>query len=234
MKTEDRNRHLISFTKIMARLMTLLFPAMARLFGKKGIKALQLAMYQIGIDRAPILKEALGVDVNDARSLGRVLDFDDGLAGVKGVWPVETKGKAMKVVSRCPMAHILTRCPEICRTIIAAMEAGTFHPLNPNIKVPEIPKLITEGGDCCVGTIELPYLDESSASRISPWATGSNVCPPAISVPGLNRKLACRALKSLGTASISILKYGTEQEMAWYDFFKCGADQRHPSSDHLA
>ena len=63
----------------MAAFMTLLFPAVNGLFGKKGIKALQLIMYQMGIDRAPILKEALNIDVNDARSLGRILDFDDGL-----------------------------------------------------------------------------------------------------------------------------------------------------------
>jgi hypothetical protein len=215
-------RYLISFTEVMAIFMALLFPLVNRLFGKKGIKAIQLIMYQIGIDRARILKEALNIDVNDARSLGRILDFDDGLAGVKGVWTVEAKGKATKVVTICPMAYILARCPEICRTIIAAMEAGTFYHLNPNVKVPEIPELISEGSDCCVGTIELSYLDESTASRISPHAAGNNVYPPAINIPGLKTKLARQALKSLKAAFVRLLRYGTEQEMAWYDFFKYG------------
>jgi len=220
----EHDRHLISFTKIMAVFMTLLFPSVNRLFGKRGIKAIQLVMYQIGIDRALILKEALGTDVDDARSLGRILDFDDGLGGVKGVWTMESKGKAIKVVRTCPMAYILARCPEICRTIIAAMEAGTFHRLNPNIKVPEIAKLISEGSDCCVGTIELSYLDEHTASEISPEATGASNCPPAPDIPGLNKKLTFQALKSLGTAFIRLVRYGTKQEMAWYDFFKYGED----------
>ena len=210
----------MSFIKIMAALMTLLFPAVDRLFGKKGIRALQFIMYQMGIDRSPILKEALKIDVNDARSLGRILDFDDGLCEVKGVWRVETKGKAIKVVSTCPLGRILARCPEICRTIIAAMEAGTFYPLNPGLKVPELPKLISEGGNCCVGTIELPYLEKHTASEISPHATGAGNYAPAIHIPGLNKKLAYQALKTIGTSSIRLLRYGTKQEMAWYDFFK--------------
>ena len=216
----SRSLFLISFIKIMAALMTLLFPAINGLFGKKGIKALQLIMYQMGIDRSPILKKALKIDVNDARSLGRILDFDDGLCEVKGVWKMETKGKAIKVVSTCPLGRILARCPEICRTIIAAMEAGTFYSLNPDIRVPELPKLISEGGDCCVGTIELPYPEEHTASEISPQATGADNYAPAIDIPGLNKKLACQALKTLGTSSIRLLRYGTKQEMAWYDFFK--------------
>ena len=220
----EHDRHVISFTKIMAVFMTLLFPSVNRLFGKRGIKAIQLVMYQIGIDRALILKEALGTDVDDARSLGRILDFDDGLGGVKGVWIVESKGKAIKVVRTCPMAYILARCPEICRTIIAAMEAGTFYRLNPNIKVPEIPKLISEGSDCCVGTIELSYLDEQTAAETSPEATGTSNHPPAPDIPGLNKKLAFQALKSLGTAFVRLVRYGTKQEMAWYDFFKYGED----------
>ena len=221
-ETSDCDRFLISYTKIMAVFLTLLFPFVNRLFGKKGIKAIQLVMYQIGIDRAQILRKALGTDVDDARSLGRILDFDDGLACVKGVWAMETKGKAIKVVKTCPIANILARCPEICRTIIAAMEAGTFHRLNPNIKVPEIPKLISEGSDCCVGTIELPYLDKHTASEISPEATGTSNYTPVPDIPGLYKRLSLQALKSLGTAFMRLLKYGTKQEMAWYHFFKYG------------
>ena len=223
-ETPDQDRHLICFTKIMALFMTLLFPSVKRLFGKKGIKAIQLVMYQIGADRAFILKEALGTDVEDARSLGRILDFDDGLGGVKGAWTMETKGKAIKVVRTCPMAYILARCPEICRNIIAAMEVGTFYRLNHNIKVPEIPKLISEGSNCCVGTIELPYLDEQTASEISPEATGAGNYSPAPDIPGLNKKLGFQALKSLGTAFMNLLRYGTKQEMPWYDFFKYRED----------
>jgi hypothetical protein len=221
-------RYLISSTEILAICMILLFSSAKRLFGKKGIKAIQLIMYQMGMGRAHILRDALDIDVNDARTLGRILDFDDGLAGVKGAWTLETKGKAVKVVTTCPMAHILARCPEICRTIIAAMEAGTFHRLNPNISVPEIPRLISEGGDSCVGTIELFYLDDSTASRISPHATGSDVCPPVISIPGLKTKLAWQGFKSFSAACYRLVRYGTKQEMAWYDFFKYRASKPFP------
>ena len=59
LRAEIRNpkysRYLISFIKIMAAFMTLLFPAVNGLFGKKGIKVLQFIIYQMGIDRAPIL-----------------------------------------------------------------------------------------------------------------------------------------------------------------------------------
>ena len=213
----------------MIAFMSLLFPSVNRLFGEKGIKAMQLMMYQVGIDRASILEEALNIDVNDARNLGRILDFDDGLAGVKGVWSIETRGKAIKVVSTCPMGNILARCPEICRTIIAAMEAGTFYRLNASIKVPEIPKLISEGSDCCVGTIELSYLAEHTAYKTSPDATGTSNYPPAPHIPGLYKKLAFQSLKSLGTALMRLLRYGTKQEMAWYGFFK----YEKPSGSHF-
>lgn len=181
---------------------------------------MQLIMYQIGMDRAPILRKALSIDVNDARSLGRVLDFDDGLGGVKGVWTVETKGKAIKVVDTCPIGRILVRCPEICKTIIAALEAGTFYRLNPNLKVQEVPKLISEGADCCVGTIELAYLDKQTASEPSPQATGRNNRPRALHTRQLNARLASQGLKSLCMAIVRLVRYGTKQEMAWYDFYR--------------
>ncbi|KPJ64026.1 MAG: hypothetical protein AMJ45_06500, partial [Syntrophobacter sp. DG_60] len=174
------------FIKMMAAITTFLFPMVYKLFGKRGIKAWQLILYQMGMDRSLILKQELQVDVNDARSLGKIIDYDDGLARVKGTWVAEKKGKAMKIVKICPIGKILR--PEICLNLVVALEAGTLYPLNPNIKVPEITKLISKGDDCCVGVIELPYLDKRIADQDSSYSTGKNYAPP-INIAHLNRRL---------------------------------------------
>jgi len=204
------------FIKLMAVVTTIIFPIIYKLFGEKGIKAWQLILYQIGIERANILKDALGVDVNDARSLGRILDYDDSLAGVKGIWVEEKRGKATKVVRVCPIGRLLR--PEICTNIIAAMEAGTFYPLNPRIKVPEVTKLISKGDDCCIGTIELPYLDKEVADKTSPYSTGKRY--PTIAVPGLKKRLFLQSIRGFIKAILNFFRYGIRQEMYWYDFFK--------------
>lgn len=204
------------FIKCMAAITSLLFPVVYKLFGERGIKAWQLIFYQIGIGRSSILKEGLKIDVNDARSLGRIFDYDDSLAHVKGIWEMEKKGKTIKVVKVCPIAYILR--PEICLNLIAALEAGTFYPLNSRIKVPDIPKLISRGDDCCIGTIELPYLAKEVADQISPYSTGKQY--PLINIPGLNKRLFCQTIKSFLKAVFNFLKHGTKQQMYWYEFFK--------------
>ncbi len=201
----------------MAAITTFLFPIVYKLFGKRGIKAWQLILYQMGMDRSFILKEELKVDVNDARSLGKIIDYDDGLARVKGIWVTEKKGKAIKVVKICPIGRILR--PEICLNLVGALEAGTFYPLNPNIKVPEITKLISKGDECCVGVIELPYLNKQIANQNSSYRTGKNYAPP-INIPYLNRKLFFISIKSFLKAIFRLFKYGMRQKMHWYEFFE--------------
>jgi hypothetical protein len=93
--------------------------------------------------------------------------------------------------------------PEICLNLIAALEAETFYPLNPRIKAPDIPKLISRGDDFCIGTIELPYLDEKVANRISPYSTGKQY--PLINIPGLNKRLFCQTIKSFLKAILNFL-----------------------------
>lgn len=202
---------------MMAAITTFFFPIVYKLFGKRGIKAWQLILYQMGMDRSLILKQELKVDVNDARSLGKIIDYDDGLARVKGIWVTEKKGKAIKIVKICPIGRILR--PEICLNLVAALEAGTFYSLNPNIKVPEITKLISKGDDCCVGVIELPYLDKQIANQNSSYSTGKDYAPP-IYIPYLDRRLFFTSMKSLFKAIFKFFKYGTGQKMHWYDFFE--------------
>ena len=203
----------------MAGITTFLFPIVYKLFGKRGIKAWQLILYQMGMDRSPVLKEELKVDVNDARSLGKIIDYDDGLVKVKGIWVTEKKGKAIKVVKICPIGRILR--PEICLNLVGAFEAGTFYPLNPNIKIPEITKLISKGDDCCIGVIELSYLDKQIANQNSSYRTGKNYAPPPpIDIPHLNRRLFFISIKSFFKAIFKFFKYGTKQKMYWYEFFE--------------
>ncbi len=207
---------MIFFIKFMAAITSLLFPVVYKLFGERGIKAWQLIFYQIGVDRSSILKKELNVDIHDARSLGYILDYDDSLVGVKGTWEMEKKGKAIKVVRICPLSHIVRY--EICLNLIAALEAGTFYALNQRIKVPDIPKLISRGDDCCIATIELPYLAKESADQVSPYSTGNHY--PVINIPRLNRWLFKQTIESFFKAVLNLHKYGTKQQMCWYEFFR--------------
>lgn len=195
-----------------------ILPALYERYGEKGVRALQFVFYRLGEDRAPILREALGIDPYDARSLGRVLDYEDGLVGVKGAWTEETKGRAVKEERYCPAAAELTACPEVCTSLFIAMEAGTFSVLNPDLEVPEITSLLSRGDPCCLATIELP-LSKREAGKASPQAT-PGAFPPTLSVPGLQGRLALQGLKSILSALWILLTEGPDQPMQWYERFR--------------
>ena len=205
--------------RIGARVMTRVLPSVYEYFGEKGVRALQFVLYQIGKDRAPILREALEIDPNDARSLGRVLDYEDGLVGVKGIWTEETRGRAVKEERFCPAAEELSRCPEVCTSLAMAMEAGTFSELNPDVEVPELTDLLSLGDDCCLATIQLSGISRKEAKKPSPQAT-PGAFPPRITVPGLQQKLALQSLFSMAKAVWKLITEGPEQPMQWYEFFR--------------
>lgn len=205
--------------RIAARGLTRLLPALHRRFGEKGVRALQFVFYQIGKDRAPILREALEIDPHDARSLGRVLDYEDGLVGVKGIWVEETKGRAVKEERFCPAAEELSRCPEVCTSLFMAMEAGTFSELNPDIEVPKLSELLSLGDECCLATIELSRMSRREARKTSPQAT-PGAFPPRVRAPGLPQKLALQSLLSVVNALWTLLTRGPDQPMQWYEFFR--------------
>ncbi|MHB8896506.1 MAG: hypothetical protein ACYC99_15185 [Candidatus Geothermincolia bacterium] len=198
----------------LARLMPWLY---AR-WGEQGVKALQFVFYQVGVDRAPLLLEGLRIDPDDARSLGRVLDYEDGLVGVKGVWTEECRGRAVKEERYCPGARELAACPEVCTCLMMAMEAGTFSIINPELNAPEITKLLSRGDDCCLAIIELPG-GGKSASKQSPQATPGQF-PPVIEVPGLRAKLMVTGLASLAKAIVKLATSGPDQPMKWYEFIR--------------
>jgi hypothetical protein len=204
--------------RVTMRGLARLLPALYDHFGEKGVRALQYVFYRVGEDRAPILLEYLQIDPFDARSLGRVLDYEDGLVGVRGTWTEETKGRAVKEERYCPAARELESCPEVCTRLMMAMEAGTFSVLNPDLEVPEISKLLSTGDDCCLATIELP-LSNKDARKDSPHAT-PGAFPPVLKVPGLQGKLAIQGTKSVFSALWTILTKGPEQPMHWYEHIR--------------
>lgn len=204
--------------RVTMRGLAWLLPELYARFGERGVRALQYVFYRIGEDRAPIMREALDVDPHDARSLGRILDFEDGMVGVKGIWTEETRGRAVKEERYCPAATDLERCPEVCTKLMVAMEAGTFSVLNPDLKIPEITELLSRGDPCCRAVIELP-LSRREAGKPSPQATPGEF-PPRIEAPGLREKMARQALKSMVGAVCTLVARGPEQPMAWYEHFR--------------
>lgn len=204
--------------RLMMSGLTRLLPALHDRFGEKGVRALQFVFYRAGVDRAPILLEELRIDPYDARSLGRVLDFEDGLVGVRGVWTEETRGKAVKEERYCPAAMELAACPEVCTCLMMAFEAGTFSVINPDLYVPEITELLSRGDACCRATIELP-LAKREARKTSPQATPGEF-PPVLKVPGLREKLAVSGLKSVFSALLTLLTEGPDQPMMWYESYR--------------
>ena len=197
--------------------LTRLMPWLYKTRGEEGVKALQYVFYQVGVDRAQLLKHALDIDPNDARSLGRVLDYEDGMVGVRGIWTEENMGRAVKEERRCPAAGELAACPEVCTCLMMAMEAGTFSIINPQLKVPEITKLLSKGNDCCLAVIEVPSAG-AWAGQVSPQATQDEFAP-VIKVPGLQGRLMARAMLSLGKA-LYALATGSQEKMMWYEFFR--------------
>ncbi|RJP28298.1 MAG: hypothetical protein C4536_12770 [Actinobacteria bacterium] len=204
--------------RLMMRGLTRLLPALHGRYGEKGVRALQFVFYRIGEERAPILLEDLHIDPYDARSLGRVLDFEDGLVGVRGVWTEETRGRAVKEERYCPAARELAACPEVCTCLMIAMEAGTFSVINPDLKVPEITELLSRGDPCCLAAIELP-LARREANKASPQATPGEF-PPVLIVPGLQARLAMSGMKGVFSALWILLTRGPDQPMMWYEDFR--------------
>lgn len=198
--------------------LTRLVPWLYGMYGEPGVKALQFIFYRVGVDRAPVLTRKLEIDPNDARSLGRVLDYEDGLVGVRGLWTEESRGRAVKEERYCPGARELAACPEVCSCLMMAMEAGTFSVINPQIKVPEITKLLSKGDDCCMAVIEVPGAG-ARASETSPQARPGEF-PPRIRVRGLQARLFALGFLGMARALLTLLKSGPDQPMEWYEFFR--------------
>jgi hypothetical protein len=99
--------------------------------------------------RAPILKEKLGLDVNDMADLARLQDWEDRVFGVTGHWTERGKTHATKCETACPFAKAASGAPELCSDVIHAMETATFRELNPGYRLLPLERLLSKGESRC-------------------------------------------------------------------------------------
>ncbi|MBN2169637.1 MAG: hypothetical protein JW738_10370 [Actinobacteria bacterium] len=207
--------------KVMFKSLATIFPLASQIFGENGTRAMQYVLYEAGRARGKLMLEALQIDPNDARSIGRVIDFEDGVGGVKGKWVDQTKGMATKEELYCPATKELESCPEVCTCLMMAMEAGTFAGWAPRITMPKFDKLLSVGDDCCRATLKLKPVpgSEETDKEISPHANYD--FPPKISMPP-TVALQMAMLMGMGAMKgvLKILTSGPNQPMEWYDDFR--------------
>lgn len=204
--------------KFIMRLLSYIFPYVAGKWGERGIKGLQFVFYEAGRARGKLIRKALQIDPNDARSVGRVLDFEDGMVGVRGTWSAETRGRAVKEERYCPAQKELERCPEVCAFLMTAMEAGTFSGWAPRLVPGLLTRLLSLGHDCCRAEILVAPEDGSSNydTKISPHAT-PGAFPPVLKVPFLILRMNIRMLFGFLRGIIKVLISGPDQHMDWYE-----------------
>lgn len=221
-------RQLLSFKfykefpiKIAFKTLATILPIVSRVWGENGVRAMQYVLYEAGRARGQLMREALKIDPNDARSLGRVIDFEDGLGGVVGRWVNETRGCATKEEHYCPAQKELESCPEVCTKLMVAMEAGTFAGWTPRVSMPKFEKLLSVGDDCCRATLTLNKVPgcEESDKETSPQANSD--FPPKMKIP-LSVGIRMAVLMGLGAVKgvLKMLTSGSEQPMEWYEDFR--------------
>lgn len=99
--------------------------------------------------RAPRLMRALSVDPSDARSLGRIQDWEDELLGVTGHWVEAGAGCATKHETACPFVDLATMEPRICTELVHELETETFRALNPSYRLVPLTRLMSKGAPSC-------------------------------------------------------------------------------------
>ena len=140
-----------------ARLPMMIVKAVASEFGEKGWAVLQKVAEQFGRERAQILKEALEIDVNNARSLGKVFDFEDSLGGIKGEWVESSPKQAKKLETKCALHHLYNDFPPYCEKILYWIASATIKELNPNAELEDFArvKCMVHGDDVCEVVLEI-------------------------------------------------------------------------------
>ncbi len=133
------------------KLPMMIVKAVAEEFGEKGWAIMQKAAEQFGRERAHILQEALSIDVNDARSLGKIFDFEDSLGGVKGEWVESSPARAKKNETKCGARHVYKDYPLFCERILYWIARSTISELNPDMEIEDFchGKLMARGDEMC-------------------------------------------------------------------------------------
>jgi hypothetical protein len=106
----------------------------------------------VGAARAPHLARRLAIDAGSARSLGSVHDYEDPLLGIEGRWAEESRARAVRHETLCPIGDFLRQesCPDFCRVLVHAFEEATLRSLNPDYTLEPLTELRSAGADRCV------------------------------------------------------------------------------------
>lgn len=206
--------------KLIMKVMAAILPLVARMWGEEGVKRMQFILYEAGKSRSELLKKELHLDPDDARSIGRVIDLEDGMVHVKGVWTKETKGLAIKEERHCPATRELGKCPEVCTHLMTAMEAGTLEGFVPRMVFPKFTKLLSTGDDCCEVVLQLKPVpgSEKADKEESPHAT-HGAFPSKERKPVLVVKMAMAMGLGMAKGLLKALTTGPG-EMAYYEDYR--------------
>ena len=141
----------------MIRYPVLLVKNVAETFGDKGWKALEKAAKEFAEYRFPLMKFLVD-DPENARSLGKVFDFEDNLGGLENEW-IKTDAKdAVKIETKCPASEVFKEYPPYCGRFLYAIARETIKLFNPKVHLEPFDKVkcIVYGDDCCEVKIKLP------------------------------------------------------------------------------
>jgi len=139
----------------LIRLVVDLALAFGERYGEEAWAIMEKVFEEVGRERAPRLKERLGLKVDDASSLAKIIDFEDAVFGIKGHWVEMGPKRAVKHEVECAMVEELTRCPEYCTRLAMAMERGTVEALGGKPKRVYVAKTLAQGDQRCEAVVEV-------------------------------------------------------------------------------
>ncbi|MBU2552643.1 MAG: hypothetical protein KKB20_29790 [Proteobacteria bacterium] len=140
-----------------ARLPMLMVRNVVEAFGEKGWQALEKAAREFAEYRAPLMK-FLVEDPKNARSLGSIFDFEDGLSGVEGRWVEDGPNRATKLEESCVACEVFKQFPDYCGRFLWGVADETLKLYNPDVELTPFSeaKCLAYGDDCCEVKIKLP------------------------------------------------------------------------------
>ena len=140
----------------LAIFLSRIMAAFGERWGEEAWKVAENALRGMGEARAARMAQRLKVDPNDARSIGRLFDFEDNGMGIKGEWVETGKKRAVKHELYCPLARFLQGQPEICMRLLGGpIQQATFETLGIRLKPAAMTKLLPLGDPYCEVIVEL-------------------------------------------------------------------------------
>ncbi len=141
----------------MIRFPVLLVKNVAETFGEKGWAVLEKSAKEFAEYRVPLMRFLVDNPEN-ARSLGKIFDFEDNLGGLENEW-IKTDAKdAVKIETKCPPAEIYKEYPPFCGKFLYAIARETIKSINPRVHLEPFDKAkcIVYGDDYCEVKIKIP------------------------------------------------------------------------------